>query len=446
MTRIQIIVYTQATMKCITVKDIPVDFFASRQTEHTSQTVHAILEAVHSHGDEAVRTYSLQFDKTALSSFEIVPEDMKKCEKKLQTENPELYKSLCLSRDYALTFAQRQKQSFDDFELELSSGLFAGQKTIAVQTAGVYIPAGRFPLFSSVIMCVMPAKAAGVSQIILCTPPRPHPQKEGTTYADEGILALASLCGVNRAFAIGGAQAIGALAYGTESVPRVDVVVGPGNKYVAEAKKIVYGEVGIDMIAGPSEVLIIADDSAHPDWVASDMLAQAEHDVDAQAILITASKNLADAVRAEIAKQLEMLSTKETARVSLERHGYIIIADTKEEIAALANKKAPEHLELALNEGDERTYFINELRNYGSLFIGHTAAEVLGDYAAGLNHTLPTSGSARFTGGLSVRHFLKTVTTLRGSSETSAQAAYRMAEAEGLAAHAEAARKRLSFK
>ena len=259
-------------------------------------------------------------------------------------------------------------------------------------------------------------------------------------------MAAAAICGADKVFACGGAQAIAAMAYGTESIPPCDVIVGPGNKFVAEAKRMIYGHSGIDMIAGPTEVFIIADDSANPAWVAADMLAQAEHDVDAQAVLATPSMSLAKKVEEELKKQLEALPTKANATESLARHGKIIITKDLSQACEIANKKAPEHLELALDAGKERDALVEQAHNYGSLFIGHESAEVLGDYAAGLNHTLPTSMAARYTGGLSVRHFLKTVTTLRtqdpkgqGYADSLAAAAV-LGDTEGLAGHAQAAR------
>ena len=247
---------------------------------------------------------------------------------------------------------------------------------------------------------------------------------------------------------IGAVLAIAAMAFGTESIPAVDVIVGPGNKYVAEAKRLVYGTVGIDMIAGPTEVFIIADKTANPVWVAADLLAQAEHDVVAQPVMATDSMELAEKVSKEIEKQLESLPTKATAEQSINTFGRIIVTENLEQAAELANKKAPEHLELALDASLEREKIQSLVHNYGSLFIGHGAAEVFGDYAAGLNHTLPTSGSARFTGGLSVRSFIKTVTTLRtdntkSGARKSAESAGYLGDAEGLAAHAKAARLRL---
>ena len=302
----------------------------------------------------------------------------------------------------------------------------------------------------------------------MCTPPRVHPDDKieagksgsgisgkafvgGKPYADEGIMAAAYICGVNHLYAVGGSQAIGAMAYGTASIPKVDVIVGPGNKFVASAKRAVYGTVGIDMVAGPTEVLIIADKTAKPEWLAADLLAQAEHDVVAQSVLVTDSMELANKVSQQIENQLETLTTKAIARQSIDTYGKIIVVEDLSQAVEIANKKAPEHLELAMEEGDLRNQFQNALCNYGSLFIGHASAEVFGDYAAGINHTLPTSGSARFTGGLSVRMFLKTVTSLRvdntkNGSVKSAVAAGYLGDVEGLNGHANAARIRLETK
>lgn len=450
-------------IKIVDYTELDEAWFSGRDFTGTDETVREIVETVKKDGDSALRMYGKKFDSVAPDSFLIRADDLKAAAEKLQKENPKLYDALCCSKELALKFARRQKDSFDDFEMELEPGLFTGQKTIPVERAGVYVPAGRFPLVSTVVMTVSPAKAAGVKEIILCTPPRIHPDDAAKKssdeadcssaaakkpYADEGIMAAAYICGVDKCFACGGAQAVAAMAYGTETIPAVDVIVGPGNKFVAAAKKTVYGKVGIDMIAGPTEVFIIADGSADAQWLAADMLAQSEHDAEAQSVLALTDKKLASRVAEEIERQLAALKTAQTARASIEKHGRIIIVPSLEIAAELANKKAPEHLELAMTGGDERTKIAALVRNYGSLFIGHYSAEVLGDYAAGLNHTLPTSGAARYTGGLSVRAFLKTVTTLRaekGSSgvQKSASAAVRLGEAEGLYAHAQAARLRL---
>jgi len=433
------------------------------------EVVSEIVESIRTRGDKAVHEYASRFDKANPSSFEISPEFLHAAEKRLKQNSPDLYNALVRSRDLATAFALRQKECFSDFEVALSPGLITGQRTIPVDRTGVYVPAGRFPLFSSVIMGSVPAKAAGVEEIILCSPPMPNPDPACATlpWVDERILGVASLCGISRVFAIGGAQAIASMAYGTETVPAVNVIVGPGNRYVAAAKKLVYGDVGIDMLAGPTEVMIIADETAHPAWIAADLLAQAEHDPDAQAVLLLRDPALAKKVQAEISVLVSSLPPEAAARKSLANNSCIVLLGSWNEAVAIANRKAPEHLELAMNAGPVRQMLETSLRNYGSLFIGHRSAEVLGDYTAGLNHTLPTSGSAAFTGGLSVRHFLKTVTTLRTSGDRatsdviestasvdsvrddssgwseSLRAAEIIARAEGLDGHALAARCRL---
>jgi len=345
-----------------------------------------------------------------------------------------------------------QREGFKDFEAELAPGLFAGQRVLPVDRAAVYAPGGRYPIISTVLMDLVPAFTAGVPEVFLASPPR----EEGLP--DWRILGAAviaaEVCGRTappRVFALGGAQGIAALALGTATVPRADLVVGPGNKYVAEAKRLLAGEVGIDFVAGPTDVLVIAGDAAAPapvrdqaaDLAAADMLAQAEHDSDARARALVPDQDFADRLLQALERRLATLPTAATARASLDAGGLVIICPSREEAARIANIIAPEHLEIQVPDPAAWTPL---LRNYGSLFSGEAAAEVLGDYAAGINHTLPTSGSARFTGGLSVRHFLKTATTLRcapGPGYAAALgAAERIALAEGLAAHAESARRR----
>ena len=445
--------------------DVEPEFFKARSFGDSNEVVTSVLEEVQKRGDAALRLYGQKFDVAVPGVFEIPQEELKAAAEKLKIEKRDVYDAIVYSHDLALRFATKQKNSFIDFEEELEPGLFTGQKTLPVDRAGCYVPAGRFPLVSTVIMTVTPAVAAGVPEVILCTPPRVHPDDKvaagktgsgvpgkayvgGKAYADEGIMAAAYICGVNRVFAVGGAQAIGAMAFGTESIPQVDVIVGPGNKYVASAKREVFGTVGIDMVAGPTEVMVIADKTANPKWVAADLLAQAEHDVVAQPILVTDSADFAAKVSEQIEEQLETLTTKAVARQSIDNYGKIILVDSLEQSVEIANKKAPEHLELAMEAGNARDKIETAVHNYGSLFIGHYSAEVFGDYAAGLNHTLPTSGSARYTGGLSVRMFLKTVTTLRvkenaSGAVRSAVAAGYLGDAEGLAGHARAARIRI---
>lgn len=452
-------------IKIVKASELEESFFEGRDFGESIDVVKDVLRDVKTMGDKALSDYGAKFDVSAPSHFEIPQNELKAAAEKMKHENPGLYESLCYSRDLAKKFAERQRESFDEFEIELAPGLFTGQKNIPVDRAGVYVPAGRFPLLSTVIMTVVPAKAAGVGQVIMCTPPRVHPddlddaKAQGTgipgkpfvggrPYADEGIMAAAFICGADKVYACGGSQAIGAMAFGTESIPKADVVVGPGNKFVAEAKRLIYGTVGIDMLAGPTEVFAIADDSANPKWLAADLLAQAEHDVVAQPILATDSEEIAKAVQQEIEEQLNDLPTAETARRSVDTFGKIIVTSSIEEACEIANKKAPEHLELAMDAGEKLETAKKLVHNYGSLFIGHGSAEVFGDYAAGLNHTLPTSGSAKFTGGLSVRAFIKTVTTLRTiegkeGALASAKAAGILGDAEGLTAHARAARIRI---
>ncbi len=447
------------TVQIINAKDINPSFFLARTLgSDVHAAVSSILDEVKNHGDEALKKFSYQFDRASPEYLEIDRSEIELCAAQFKKDKPELYSALEYSFSLALKFAKKQRECFTNFEIELQEGVFTGQKTIPVERTGLYVPAGRFPLVSSVIMCASPAKAAGCSEIILCTPPRLHPGdvKEGKTkestglrpWADEGILTTALICGIDRIFALGGAQAIGAMAYGTETIPRCDVVAGPGNKFVTEAKKIIYGTTGIDFLAGPSEVFILADDSADPSWVAADMLAQAEHDPDAQAVLATPSLLLAERVQKELSSQIQKLSSQENAKASLEKNGLIIITQNLEEALDIADRKAPEHLEFALEDTEQRARLVQKARNYGSLFIGHETAEVFGDYCAGLNHTLPTSGTARFTGGLSVRHFLKTVTTLRSENKDAIQKTARNASiiglSEGLEAHAKAAEIRLN--
>jgi histidinol dehydrogenase len=363
-------------------------------------------------------------------------------QEEMRLSDPQLYSAIELSASHIKRFCLKQREQFSDFEYEMEKGLITGQRVIPVQSAAAYIPGGRFPLFSSVMMCLLPAFCAGVEEVFLASPPL----EDG--FPDRKILAAAAItaeiaAGKLRVFAIGGAQAIAALALGTESIPSSDVVVGPGNKYVAAAKRFLFGEVGIDLIAGPSDVLIVSDSSASEDisknaeLIAADMIAQAEHDPDARARALVPSMELAEKIAEAVEVQLARLPTAETARSSLEPGGLIIVYGEKKEAIGIANTIAPEHLELHVTDPEN---WIPKLKNYGSLFQGALSAEVMGDYSAGINHTLPTSGSACFTGGLSVRHFLKTVTTLRCTQdegfEKTRQAAEVLANAEGLAGHA----------
>ncbi|MFP3091513.1 histidinol dehydrogenase [Treponema sp. TIM-1] len=396
--------------------------------------VRGIIAAVRAEGDQAIRRFAARFDRSAPEVLEVPEAAAKAAWETLRETDPELAAALELAADHIRRFSELQKAQLQDFEYEMAPGLVTGQRVIPVKRAAVYVPGGRFPLISSVLMGVIPAVVAGVEQVLAVSPP----QEDGLP--DRRILAAAYLAGARRFFALGGAQAIAGLALGTETIPRVDVIAGPGNKYVAAAKRLLYGEVGIDFVAGPTDVLIITDGSGGTDLAAADMLAQAEHDPDARARVLVCSRDLADRILRAAEQQLAALPTAAVAAASLDAGGLIIIYDTQEEAARIANAIAPEHLELqTAATGD----WIPLLHNYGSLFIGPQAAEVLGDYSAGINHTLPTSGSARFTGGLSVRHFLKTVTTLRCAGGTGYDQALGSAEilarAEGLMGHRQSA-------
>jgi histidinol dehydrogenase len=420
--------------------------------------VREIIEAVRSERDAALRRYAARFDKCSPVRLEVPAEAALSAWKELRARDGELAAALELAALHIRRFAEEQKKQFAPFELEMEPGLFTGQRVIPVESAAVYVPAGRFPLFSSVLMGMIPAMTAGVDTVILASPPMEDGLPGGH------ILAAAALsweCAgpetpFPRIFAAGGAQAIAALALGTESVPRVDVIAGPGNKYVAAAKRMLFGEVGIDFVAGPTDVLVIAGSASGipadivtgtstAELIAADMLAQAEHDPDARARALTPDRSMAEEIAAALERRLEQLppESRSTARSSLDAGGLIIVYGSKEEAIRVANVIAPEHLELQV--GDPESWMTGSpcLRNYGSLFLGPLSAEALGDYSAGINHTLPTSGNARFSGGLSVRHFLKTVTTLRCLPGRGFDEARRAAEilgrAEGLAAHVESA-------
>jgi histidinol dehydrogenase len=402
-----------------------------------TDAVRSIIGEVRKGGDEGVRKLAARLDKSSPYPFAVPEETLRDSWTFLKKKEPELALSLELAKDHIGRFAEQQRKQFADFDYEVTAGVIAGQRVIPVEKAGVYVPAGRFPLISSVLMGVIPALAAGVGEVVAASPPLedglPAPR----------IMAAAYLAGAKQVFAIGGAQAVAALALGTESVPRVDVIVGPGNKYVAAAKRLLFGEVGIDFVAGPTDVLIVAGEGADADVIAADMLAQAEHDPDARARVLVGSVPASRAVAEAVEKRLGAFPAEKTACASLDAGGLIVIYHNKEEAVRIANAIAPEHLEL---QGVDVEAWEADFRNYGALFIGETAAEVLGDYSAGTNHTLPTSGTSRFSGGLSVRHFLKTVTSLRCTKdsgyEKTAAAAKVIAGAEGLVFHAESARLR----
>lgn len=419
-----------------------------KEDEATETAVREIIESVRREGDRAVRHYASMFDKSSPDHIEVPPAKMKAAVSDLELSDQELAGAIRLAAENTRRFSLKQREQFADFEFENSPGLFTGQKIIPVQRAGVYIPGGRFPLISSALMCLIPAICSGVKEICFASPPT------ADGYPDKRILAAAGIvlqiCGYPdsgfRIFSMGGAQAIAALALGTETVPRCDVVAGPGNKYVAEAKRLLYGQTGIDFIAGPSDILVITGEDSMQ-LPAVDMLAQAEHDPDARARALVPSAEAAQRLAQALKKNLEEFpagENKNNAASSLENGGLIVIYRSKEEAIRIANNIAPEHLELHVPEPEN---WIPSLMNFGSMFIGAMSAEVLGDYSAGINHILPTLGSARFTGGLSVRHFLKTVTTLRCNKDSGLAAALDaariIAASEGLEGHRRSAQIRI---
>jgi len=392
-----------------------------------SEAVRDIIARVRADGDAAVRECTRRFDGVDIDPPAVDPDEIARARERVE---PGLLEALAEAAARIERFARAQKASFRDFEIEIEPGVFAGQAVIPLARAGIYVPGGRYPLVSSLLMGAVPARVAGVRDIVVCTPPG-----ESGRVAD-AILAAAGLCGIGEIYRIGGAQAVAVMAYGTESIPRVDKIAGPGNDYVTAAKLAVSGDVGIDFAAGPTELVIVADDTANPVFIAADLIAQAEHDVRATAILITDSAGLADRVDEEIEALLGRVGTAGVARAALDAWGAIVVASSISEAVGLADARAPEHLELFVENAQT---IARNIRNYGSLFLGGSAAEALGDYSSGLNHVLPTRGAARFTGGLGVKDFLKIQTTLRvekGGLQIIGPAALTLARAEGLMGHA----------
>lgn len=401
-------------------------------------TVTRILEDVKTQGDQAVLLYTKQLDHVELASegLEVSPLEI---EKAYEWVDPALLKVLEKAAENIRRFHEKQKENswFSTDSPEGSAGVFLGQKVTPMSRVGVYAPAGSAPLPSTVLMDILPARVAGVKEIILCSPPG----KGGRV--DPLILACAKIAGATRVFSIGGAQAVGAMAYGTQSIPRVDKIVGPGNIYVAMAKKLVFGQCGIDMIAGPSEVLILADESANAGYVAADLLSQAEHDPLASSILITTSRSLADKVEEAVDKQLKMLSRMDIAAKSIENYGAIVLVESLEEGIALSNRIAPEHLEIDTKDAFS---LLPSVINAGAVFLGEYSPEPMGDYFAGPNHTLPTNGTARFFSPLGVYDFVKRTSVISYSKKAFLEAApyvAAFAESEGLTAHAQAVKIRM---
>ena len=387
-----------------------------------------IIENVKTKGDKALFEYCEKFDKAKLSALEVSKEEIDEAVAQVEPRFLEVLKTAAKNiRKF------HEKQVRNGFIINDENGIVTGQKVIPVDRAGLYVPGGTAAYPSTVLMDSIPAKIAGVGEVVIVTPPN----AEGKI--NPVILAAASIAGVDRIFKVGGAQAVAALAYGTESVPKVDKIVGPGNAFVAEAKRQVYGIVSIDMIAGPSEILVVADGKSNPSFVAADLLSQAEHDVLASAVLVTDSMDLALAVQKELEVQIPLLERSEIARKSIDANGKIIVADTLDAAIEISNEIAPEHLELCV---DNPFDYLDGIRHAGSIFMGRNCPEALGDYLAGANHTLPTSGTAKFSSPLSVDDFVKktqyTYYTYDALKRVADDVSF-FAQKEGLTAHAKSA-------
>ena len=401
-------------------------------TRDVEKTVREIIDHVRSDGNKALFHYSRIFDQLDLNevSLEVSADELHDALESLPADE---LAHLNLAIERVTSYHQRQlRQSwFEDHE----PGVLLGQKVTPLDRVGVYVPGGKASYPSSVIMNVLPAKVAGVAEVVMVSP--------AARGYNPAVLAAAKLCGVDRVFRLGGAQAVAALAYGTETVPAVDKIVGPGNIYVAQAKRQVFGRVGIDMVAGPSEILVLADHSANPEWIAADMLSQAEHDELAVAVVMTPERGLAEAVQQQLTRQLEGLERKEIVQSSLKNRGAIIVTRSMVEAFSLANTFAAEHLELAV---EEPLAALSSIRHAGAVFLGHYTPEALGDYLAGPNHVLPTGGTARFSSPLGVDDFLKRSSILSFTESALKKYAHpvqELAGMEGLEAHGLAVKRRV---
>lgn len=400
--------------------------------QEVHQIVETILRDVKKNGDKALREYTANFDRVDIKDFLVSKEEI---EEAVNSVDKDFLKALNTAKDNIWFYHEKQKQR--SWMVTKEDGVLLGQQVRPLKNVGLYVPGGTAAYPSSVLMNAIPAKVAGVENIVMVTPP----SKDGKV--NPNILAAAKIAGVDKIYKVGGAQAIGALAYGTESIPKVDKIVGPGNIYVATAKRNVYGNVDIDMIAGPSEILIVADKDANAEYIAADLMSQAEHDVLSSAILITDDADLAYKVREELNSQVKSMSRKDIIAKSIEDYGAIIVTSSVKESLKIANEIAPEHLELMLNEPMR---YLGDVENAGSIFLGAYAPEPLGDYIAGPNHVLPTSGTARFFSPLSVDSFIKKSSYLYYTEEAFLKIgneAIKLAETEGLTAHANSLKVRL---
>lgn len=410
-------------------------YLDSRNTDISSDVllkVNEIIRDVKENGDDALRRYTKDFDGVELSSFRVSQKDIDNAAFQCTEEFVNAMEKAAHN-----IVAFHEKQKMNSYLLEKENGVYMGERVIPLAVVGIYVPGGRAQYPSSVLMNALPAKIAGVERIVMVTPPA----KDGTIRPE--IALAAKLAGVDEIYTVGGAQAIAALAFGTQSIPRVDKITGPGNIYVAAAKKLVYGICDIDMIAGPSEILVIADEGANPSYIAADLLSQAEHDPMASAIFLTVDRNLLNAVNTELDNQLAKLPKKEIASASIRDYGTAIVCDTVEECIDFANAIAPEHLELMVREPMAK---LNRVRNAGSVFLGYYTCESVGDYFGGTNHVLPTGGTARFSSALGVDAFLKRSCYLHYSEKALQEDGENiivLAEEEDLAGHAQAVRVRI---
>ncbi len=417
-------------IKIYDINKLSLDEILSRESSSSGveDIVADILKDVKENGDDALYKYSEKFDKVSLSSLEVTKEEI---EEAMSLVEPEFIEIIKEAAENISLYHKNQVQK--GFEIKKDDGIILGQKVLPVKRAGLYVPGGTAAYPSTVLMDCIPAKIAGVKELCITTPP----SKDGKV--NPVILAAAKIAGADRIFKVGGAQAIAALAYGTQTIPKADKIVGPGNVFVAEAKRQVYGLVSIDMIAGPSEILVIADKTCNPEFVAADLLSQAEHDKLASAVLVTDSKELAEQVRDELESQLAVLEREEIARASIDNNGKIIIVDSIEQAIEISNEIAPEHLEICV---DEPFKYLDRIENAGSIFLGKMCPEALGDYFSGTNHTLPTSGTAKFSSPLSVDDFVKksaySYYTPHALKKVAEKVAF-FAEKEGLTAHAKSA-------
>lgn len=402
------------------------------------ETVGSIIDNVIHNGDDALRDFNSRFDQCERSRLRISDEEIKEAYSQV---TPEELDDIRKAAANIRAFAEAQKGTLGNLrDFSPSEGIMLGHSVIPVDSCCCYVPGGGYPLYSTALMLGIPAKTAGVRRVAACSP-----VIKGTDKIHPKTLVAMDVAGIDEIYAIGGAQAIAAFSYGTEQIEPVNMIVGPGNSFVTEAKRQCYGKVGIDFVAGPSEVLVIADNQADPEVVAADLLAQSEHDREAKGIVVTTDENLGNAIVSAVEKQLPTLETEEIARASWNDFGEILIADSLEEAVEYANSYAPEHLEVNVAE-QQIDDVVKALRNYGSLFIGGNTAEVFGDYASGTNHTLPTLGAARYTGGVWVGTFLKTCTYQRMTKDAMmgiAPLVSNLARGEGLIGHARAAEIRM---